>query len=521
MTTYSLPFDRMDAKGFTMLGNKLFVLQHSTRTLYAGSPASGLMPVEEMTGRHISDVVVLPQGAIYCSRNRTLRKVAGETLTQTIPGTSNLVSIASDGRFLYLLDASEQPSILTMNSKTGKLVGRFAYDGIRPVDIAVGKDGIYVLDMGDRCVHHLDARTKRTKSRIQVGPGIAPGCGGIVWLGDELYVHEAEFNRLRPLRWTVDGTKVASWTMPLKMTLTLESRNESTNDTTLTDFTFSVPPSDGVQAVEPLEWSSQPDEVVDDRFGESIARFQQIEIAPQSEHRLSYQTTVVATAAQYDPPRLPLARLNDVPQEIKDLYLAPDPIYDMASPSLITAAKIARLNSQGTPASDVRTLIENIVHYLSLRLSYEMDDTWDHAADVIERGTGSCSEYSFLFSSLCRLNGIPTRLVGGVQVGDYLEKHDTDAFHRWTEVYFPEIGWIPVDATKYDDSNDVTRDVEFLFGTPGYLIKLSQGGIDEEGLGAAYYVKRHYRGGKRTRRTIVSFEPANSDSVNKVVLTIR
>jgi len=73
MTTYSLPFDRMDAKGFTMLENKLSCFSTRLGTLYAElAQRRGLhLPVEEDDRRRqFSDVVVLPQGAITCSRIR-------------------------------------------------------------------------------------------------------------------------------------------------------------------------------------------------------------------------------------------------------------------------------------------------------------------------------------------------------------------------------------------------------------------------------------------------------------------
>jgi len=69
------------------------------------------------------------------------------------------------------------------------------------------------------------ARTQENEiEKFKVGPGIAPGCGGIAFVGRRALTWQLKrvFSmRLRPLRWTVDGTKVASGDA-LKMTLTLE-----------------------------------------------------------------------------------------------------------------------------------------------------------------------------------------------------------------------------------------------------------------------------------------------------------
>ncbi len=67
----------------------------------------------------------------------------------------------------------------------------------------------------------------------------------------------------------------------------------------------------------------------------------------------------------------------------------------------------------------------------------------------IKRGTGSCSEYTFAFIALCRAAGLPARYQGSVVVrGD--DASIDDAFHRWAEIYLPNYGWIPVDASRGD-----------------------------------------------------------------------
>ncbi|MGI9473967.1 MAG: transglutaminase-like domain-containing protein [Rubripirellula sp.] len=519
--TYSIPFEGRESRGFSFRGDQLFVFHHPSRALYASDPRGVLVPMEDMKGWAISDVTIVGDNSIYCSRDRTLRKINGKVVTRNVPGTSNLTSIASFGSKLYLLDATDRPAIVCLDSKTGRQLYRKPYDGLRPRDIAVNRNGVFVLDFGDRCIHQLKANSGETKTRIQIGPGVVSGSGGLAFLrGKELYVHEADFRRFRPITWQQDEHMISSWSMPLKMTFVQESDNESTTKTSVVDFEVPVPTRGFSQVVSDVTWSQPPDEVVDDRFGQSIARFRDIAVPPGGHHELSYELSVYSRAVQYDPPRLPLEALKTIPSDVRDQFLARDPVYCLDSPDLIAEAAKARLDSQGKEPSDVRTLIENIAWYQSRQFNYVMDDTWDDSLATIQRGTGSCSEYSFVFSSLCRLNGVPTRLVGGVQVGDYGKRHETSAFHRWTEVYFPTIGWIPVDTTKFDDGTAESRDFEFLFGTPGYLICVSRGGVDLDLLGKGYFIRRHYRGGKRVRRTYVVFEPHESKPVDEVVLRL-
>jgi hypothetical protein len=58
---------------------------------------------------------------------------------------------------------------------------------------------------------------------------------------------------------------------------------------------------------------------------------------------------------------------------------------------------------------------------------------------------GDCSEFTHLFSALCRAAGIPTMFVSGYgynpQKGSNLAAHG----HAWAFIYLPGIGWTPMD----------------------------------------------------------------------------
>jgi hypothetical protein len=265
-------------------------------------------------------------------------------------------------------------------------------------------------------------------------------------------------------------------------------------------------------------WPEKPRIVLDD-FGQTVALFDNIRIPPGGEHILKYSADVSLRAVQYDPPLLPLSTLDEIDDEIRNTYLATNPLYLTDASPLREAAAQARKNAQGAEPRDVRTLIENIADYVMSRMTYRMDDSWNDAQTVLRDETGSCSEYSFLFSSLCRLNNVPTRLIGGLQIGDYGVTHETKGFHRWTEVFYPQLGWIPVDVTKID-GDEGSLDYEFLFGTPGYLIVLSEGDFDDQVLGKAYYIWRNYRGGRRTRNNYVTIEP-RTDPAARPIVTLR
>jgi hypothetical protein len=107
-----------------------------------------------------------------------------------------------------------------------------------------------------------------------------------------------------------------------------------------------------------------------------------------------------------------------------------------------TAATITR------GASSEFEKVERIHDFVTSTIRYVRDDVWDPAAAVLARGTGSCSEYNYLFSGLCRLSGIPTRYVGGSTNGRRPLPTTDAVFHRWTEVFLDGVGWFPVDCSR-------------------------------------------------------------------------
>ena len=88
--------------------------------------------------------------------------------------------------------------------------------------------------------------------------------------------------------------------------------------------------------------------------------------------------------------------------------------------------------------------------YVINNLDYVRDGRWDDAVTVLSRGNGSCSEYCFAFIALCRAAGIPARYNGG-SIYKSPTPHIDTVYHRITEVYLPNYGWVPIDVT-WDDA---------------------------------------------------------------------
>ena len=84
---------------------------------------------------------------------------------------------------------------------------------------------------------------------------------------------------------------------------------------------------------------------------------------------------------------------------------------------------------------------------------------------------GDCGIKTFLFMTLCRINGIPTKWESGWEY-----KPPEDSMHDWCEAYFEPYGWVPVDVTYgMQDFKDDERKYFYLNGIDSYRLIFNDG----------------------------------------------
>ncbi|HUF13299.1 MAG TPA: DUF3488 and transglutaminase-like domain-containing protein [Longimicrobiales bacterium] len=111
-----------------------------------------------------------------------------------------------------------------------------------------------------------------------------------------------------------------------------------------------------------------------------------------------------------------------------------------------------------------RWLQTSFAYTLDLPDSQE-EATLDHFLFV--RRAGHCEYFSTALAVLLRAQGIPTRNVNGFlggqwnEFGRYLSVTQNDA-HSWVEVWFPDIGWVPFDATPAGSTAALARGSDLL-----------------------------------------------------------
>ncbi len=129
-------------------------------------------------------------------------------------------------------------------------------------------------------------------------------------------------------------------------------------------------------------------------------------------------------------------------------------------------------------------IAQRVYRYIMQRMRYELSGGWNVAPVVLERGNGSCSEYSFVMISMCRAAGLPARYAGSVVIrGDDASRDDV--FHRWVEVYLPNYGWVCVDPSGGDVPDPAGR-AAFFGGLENRFLITTLGAGDSKTLGWDY-----------------------------------
>jgi hypothetical protein len=227
-------------------------------------------------------------------------------------------------------------------------------------------------------------------------------------------------------------------------------------------------------------------EEVSDKEGQRYWKFKMDELPAGQEAVFGYRADVEIRQVRWfaDPRRK--AAFADIPKEIRERYLGDRTKYRVGDPLVVeTARKIA--GKEENP----HLLFQKTYRYVLDNMDYSLSGGWNAAPLLLERKTGSCSEYTILLVSLLRAAGIPARYVGSLVMRGEQASVDL-VFHRWAEVYLPGLGWVPVDANKGDTEWPADQAEGFAFQEGVFLITTAGSG-DSDILGWGYNSVARYK----------------------------
>jgi transglutaminase-like putative cysteine protease len=265
-----------------------------------------------------------------------------------------------------------------------------------------------------------------------------------------------------------------------KVTYTYTLRNYGPGTIKTMDVYLAVPTNRVNQIInDKISYIPGYSDIITDRWGQKATHYHFSELKSGESREIKMISTVISYDVRYFIYPDKVNALSAIPDSIKGKYLENNEKFKYDDPVIINALKEAVGNEKNP-----YWIARKIYNYIIDHMFYEMAGGWNTAPTVLTRGNGSCSEYSFVFISMCRAAGLPTRYVGSVVVrGD--DASLDEAFHRWVEVYMPGYGWIPIDPSGGDKTSP--RDQADCFGSLSNRFYITtQGGGGSETLGWSY-----------------------------------
>ncbi len=272
------------------------------------------------------------------------------------------------------------------------------------------------------------------------------------------------------------------------MNFTHEVRNYGPGTLKALDIYLAIPEESDHQTLldEPRFYADIAPQHITDKWGQAFAAFHFENIPAGGSAKASYFVAADLYDTRYFIRPERVGTLKDVPVQFRDKFLADDTKFDLKNPVVLDAVREAVGDAHTGVRMDETNMYwkaRKIYNWINDTLFYELSGGWNVAPAIIERGNGSCSEYTFVFIAMCRAAGIPARYTGALSVrGD--RASEDDVFHRWCEIYLPPYGWIPVDPSRGD--TDSPEGQANGFGQIGNGLLVTTTGAGSEYIGWRY-----------------------------------
>jgi len=419
---------------------------------------------------------------------------ADGSILQTLDAPSKSpVGLAWDGKYLWCADDISD-EIIQFSPLDGTTISSFRSPAPNPSGLTFDGKYLWVCDRGKDEIYMVDPSNGRVVL-ITNSPGPYPT--GLCFDGKNLWNIDYQNDRLYLLTFADEQKFLRSKERKGKVIFTHQVKNFGPGLVTTADLHIAIPVNrDNQEWMGEPAYNMDPTGIVTDRWGQKTAHFH-FENLQAGETKTIEMTTLTKTwEVRYFILPDKVGSLEQVPEEVSDKYLEDNEKFQITHPIIRNAVKSV-VGEEKNPY----WIMRNIFDYINDNMFYEMTGGWNTAPTVIARGNGSCSEYTFVFISMCRAAGIPARYAGSVVVRGEDASMD-DVFHRWAEVYLPGYGWIPVDPSRGDQ--EWPRDKAAAIGSvSGTLLITTQSGGGSETLGWTYNSNQFWT---TEPKTYVNFE---------------
>jgi hypothetical protein len=364
------------------------------------------------------------------------------------------MGLAFDGAALWCADHKEG-RLYRLDARTGRVMGYLPAPGHAPHALDWSEGKLWVQDALDHCAYRVDPATGAVEASVAL-PGKLPR-GILVRPGALLVVMAGKNDVVEAAYREDDGCTVS---LPIEAHVRLECEVKPRGKGGAPGgarCVVAIPPESPRQQIENLKFFPEGHKTIEDAHGQQYAEWEVPALEEGGQVVVGWEADVQVWAMRFGF----VPRGRDVPAPIDAAYLASSHYITTGAPEIqeLTAGLKAL-----HPIPGLLALRDRILE----RMSYKLEGGWDPADKVLARGTGSCSEYTFVLVSAGRSMGLPMRFAGGAVLQGpkdarkpQLERIDTVA-HRWAEAFVEGAGWLPVDANRDDRKSPPFSRANFL-----------------------------------------------------------
>jgi sugar lactone lactonase YvrE len=405
------------------------------------------------------------QGVVY-----RLDRETGRILSEIQAPATAPRGLAWDGKYLWCVD-SDAEQVIQFSPDDGTTIRSFPSPSSDPRGLSFDGTYLWISDRRENEIYMVDP-DDGTVIIITDAPG--QFTTGLAWDGKHLWAADYQEDKIFQLTVRDDQKYRIYHTRKAKITYVHEIMNFGPGTMRSADIHLAIPKDRESQKITgTISYNPPCTDVVTDRWGQQTAHYHFENITAGNKVSAEMVTLAEISEIRYFIFPEDVGGFAGIPPDITAKYLENNDKYQYDHPLMQTAVKEA-VGDEKNPYWVAR----RIFNYLRDHLYYEMVGGWNTAPTVLERGNGSCSEYSFVYIGMCRAAGLPARYVGSVVVrGD--DASMDDVFHRWVEVYLPNYGWVPVDPSGGDQESPRNQANYFGHLSNRFLITTESGGGSE------------------------------------------
>jgi hypothetical protein len=463
------------ATGMAFDGQHLWMADRATDSLFAVDPVTGnVVQTLPAPGFDIS-ALAWDGHALWCADRDDGRLLqfdvkAGITLRSIEAPSSSPQGLAWDGHDLWMVDDT-QSLLSRISTDDGTTIATYPAPSSGSSGLTWWKGYLWCADRRDDRIYLFDP----AHGDVVFGMD-APGkyARGLATDGTVLWNADYQADQIFKLSLSDSQFVKRSGPHVLDLALTYEFRNFGPGTIPSLDVYIAIPGElPNQKLLSEARFTRTPTDVLRDQWQQLVAHFHFTNVQPEENPRITMRTTAELADSRWFIYPDHVGKLSDIPRATSAAYLTDLDKYRIHDPIIQNAVREA-VGDETNPY----WMMRKIHKYVCKKLHYELAGGWNVAPQVLTRGSGSCSEYTFLFIAMCRAAGLPARYVGSVVVrGD--EASADDVFHRWSQVYMPGYGWMHVDPQGGD--RDKPAEVASFIGSVSnrFLITTEGGGASD------------------------------------------